>query len=95
MVLGLEISFINANVIKDGANLNIASCLTIFLFFGAFTLLATEIPNYAASIMGGAPSGGVSGIGGIADKALGASAATRMGGVISKKLMTRRGNRIS
>lgn len=95
VVLGLEISFINANVIKDGANLNIASCLAIFLFFGAFTLLATEIPNYAASIMGGAPSGGVSGIGGIAGKALGASAATRMAGGAAKKLMTRRGNRIS
>lgn len=95
VVLGLEISYINANVIREDANLSILSCLGILLSFGAFTMLATEIPNYAASIMGGAPSGGVSGIGGIAGKALGASAATRMAGGAAKKLMTRRGNRIS
>jgi len=95
VVIGLEISYINANVIKEGANLSMGSCLGILLTFGAFTMLATELPNYAASIMGGAPSGGVSGMGGIAGKALGMNAATRMGGALAKKLMKRRGNRIS
>jgi len=95
VVIGLEISYINANVIKEGVNLNMGSCLGILLTFGAFTLLATELPNYAASIMGGAPSGGVSGMGGIAGKTLGMNAATRMAGGLAKRLMRRRGNRIS
>ncbi|EHD2125290.1 type IV secretion system protein [Salmonella enterica] len=95
VVIGLEVSYINANVIKEGVNLSMASCLGILLTFGAFTMLATELPNYAASIMGGAPSGGVSAMGGIAGKALGMNAATRMAGSFAKKLMKRRGNRIS
>ncbi|PIJ42799.1 type IV secretion system protein [Serratia sp. OPWLW2] len=96
VVLGLEISFINANVVKDGTiQTDLSSCLSILLFFGAFTMLATEIPNYAASIMGGAPSGGVSGMGGIASKGLGITPASRMAGSFAKKLMKRRGNRIS
>lgn len=95
VVIGLEISYINANVIKEGVNLSMASCLGILLTFGAFTMLATELPNYAASIMGGSPSGGVTGMGGIAGKALGMNAATRMAGSFAKKLMKRRGNRIS
>lgn len=79
VILGLEISFINANVIKGGdLEPDLATCFSILLFFGAFTLLATEIPNYAASIMGGAPSGGVSGVGGILSKGSGLGAATRM-----------------
>lgn len=79
VILGLEISFINSNVIKGGAiETDLATCFSILLFFGAFTLLATEIPNYAASIMGGSPSGGVSGVGGILSKGSGLGAATRM-----------------
>lgn len=95
VVIGLEISYINANVIKEGANINMGSCLGILLTFGAFTLLATELPNYAASIMGGAPSGGVSGMGGIASKGLGITSASRMAGSFARKLIKRRGNRIS
>ncbi len=96
VILGLEIGFINSNVIKDGAiETDLATCFSILLFFGSFTLLATEIPNYAASIMGGAPSGGVTGMGGIASKGLGLSPASRMAGSFAKKLMKKRGNRIS
>ncbi|WNV99717.1 type IV secretion system protein (plasmid) [Klebsiella pneumoniae] len=59
VVIGLEMSFINANVVKGGEiETDLMSCLSILLYFGAFTLLATEIPNYAASVMGGSPSGG-------------------------------------
>lgn len=94
VILGLEISFINSNIIKEGTmDTNVVSCFSLLLFFSAFTMLATEIPNYAAAIMGGAPSGGVSGIGGIAGKALGINAATRMAQGAVKKL--KRGNRIS
>jgi len=79
VILGLEISFINGNVIKGGdLEPDLATCFSVLLFFGAFTLLATEIPNYAASIMGGSPSGGVSGVGGILSKGSGLGAATRM-----------------
>ena len=95
VVIGLEVNYITSNVLKADANYNIGSCLGILLTFGAFTLLATELPNYAASIMGGAPSGGVSGMGGIAGKTLGMNAATRMAGGLAKRLMRRRGNRIS
>ncbi|HEA1664892.1 TPA: type IV secretion system protein, partial [Escherichia coli] len=64
VVIGLEMSFINANVVKGGEiETDLMSCLSILLYFGAFTLLATEIPNYAASVMGGSPSGGVTGVG--------------------------------
>lgn len=93
VVLALEISFINANIVKENINLDLLGCLGILLSFGAFTMLATEIPNYAAAIIGGAPSGGVSGVGGIAGKALGINAATRMAQGAVKKL--KRGNRIS
>nr|HBY1206081.1 conjugal transfer protein [Klebsiella pneumoniae] len=49
VVIGLEMSFINANVVKGGEiETDLMSCLSILLYFGAFTLLATEIPNYAA-----------------------------------------------
>ena len=95
VVIGLEINYITSNVLKADANYSIGSCLGILLTFGAFTLLATELPNYAASIMGGAPSGGVSGMGGIASKGLGITPASRMAGSFAKKLMKRRGNRIS
>jgi type IV secretion system protein VirB6 len=95
VVIGLEINYITSNVLKADANYSIGSCLGILLTFGAFTLLATELPNYAASIMGGAPSGGVSGTGGIASKGLGITPASRMAGSFAKKLMKRRGNRIS
>lgn len=95
VVIGLEINYITSNVLKADANYSIGSCLGILLTFGAFTLLATELPNYAASIMGGAPSGGVSAMGGIASKGLGITPASRMAGSFAKKLMKRRGNRIS
>ncbi|EEH8383337.1 type IV secretion system protein, partial [Salmonella enterica subsp. enterica serovar Montevideo] len=69
VVIGLEMSFINANVVKGGEiETDLMSCLSILLYFGAFTLLATEIPNYAASVMGGSPSGGVTGVGGLLSK---------------------------
>lgn len=92
VVLALEISYINANIVTENVNLDLLGCLGILLSFSAFTMLATEIPNYAAAIMGGAPSGGVSGVGGIAGKALGINAATRMAQGAVKKL--KRGNRI-
>lgn len=91
VVMGIEISYVNANVIKSGGNLSMASCFAILLIFGAFTILATEIPNYAASIMGGSP-GGTGGVGGILSKGTGLGTATRMSSALIKKLPNR--NRI-
>ncbi|MBQ0957297.1 type IV secretion system protein [Serratia symbiotica] len=90
IVLALEISFINSNVIKDGTiDTDLGTCFSIFVFFGAFTMLATEIPNYAASIMCGAPSGGVG---------FGVNTATQIGKTLASKLIEKgrkRGNHIS
>ncbi|EBD9531945.1 type IV secretion system protein, partial [Salmonella enterica] len=90
IVLGIEINFINANIIKDGVvKTDLISCLSILLYFGAFTLLATEIPGYAASIMSGAPSGGVSGVGGLIGKTTGVGAARNMSRTLGRTLVNR------
>ncbi|EJQ9383914.1 type IV secretion system protein [Salmonella enterica] len=90
VVLGMEMSYINNFIIKNGTiETDFASCLSILLYFGAFTLLATELPVYAASIMGGAPSGGVGGIGGLLGKTTGAGAAGRMSRTLGSKLINR------
>jgi len=90
VVLGIEVSYINANIVKEGTiQTDFLSCLSILLFFGAFTKLATEIPNYAASIMCGAPSGGVG---------FGVNTATQIGKTLASKLIEKgrkRGNHIS
>lgn len=97
VVLTLEMNFINNNIVKgNSVDTDLLSCLAILLYFGAFTVLATEIPNYAASIMGGSPAGGVTGVGGILGRSLGTTAATRMSKAMGKKLMNLRNrNRIS
>lgn len=79
IVIALEISFINSNVIKNGIiDTTWANAVSILLYFSAFTLLATELPNYAAAVMGGASAGGVGGVGGIVSKTAGVSAAKQM-----------------
>lgn len=98
IVLGLEIGFINTQVIKGGAiDVSLAGCVAMLLYFAAFTLLATELPNYAASIMGGASAGG-GGIGSMLSKGTGAGAAMKMSGAVTKgvsKLKGKFGNRVS
>ena len=94
VVIGLEISFVNTNIVKDGEiQTDLLTCLSLLLYFGAFTLLATEIPNYAASIMGGAPSS-ATGAGGIIGRGTGLGAATKMAGKGTKALIKMRRNRI-
>ncbi|ENU7570654.1 TPA: type IV secretion system protein [Salmonella enterica subsp. enterica serovar Typhimurium] len=90
VVLGLEISYINNFIIKDGViNTDLIGCLCILLYFGAFTMLATELPGYAASIMSGAPSGGVSGVGGLIGKTTGVGAARKMSRTLGRTLVNR------
>lgn len=79
IIVTLQVNFVNSVIIKDGKiETDLLSCFSILLYFGAFTILATELPNYAASIMGGAPSGGVGGVGGILGRGTGLRAAGRM-----------------
>ncbi|WP_456293269.1 type IV secretion system protein [Pseudomonas sp. AK106] len=59
VVLALEMGFINTVMISDGTmNTSLAGNLTILIVFCTFTALVIELPNQAASIMGGGPSGG-------------------------------------
>ncbi|AWK15628.1 type IV secretion system protein [Candidatus Fukatsuia symbiotica] len=88
VVLAIEFNFINSVIINNGKiDTDILSCFSILLYFSAFTLLATELPNYAASIMGGAPSGGVSSVGGIVGRGSGLRAAGNMSKATGKSIM--------
>lgn len=93
VVIGVEVAFINTNIVKGGEiQTDLVTCISLLLYFGAFTLLATEIPNYAASIMGGAPSGTTS-AGGLIGRGTGLGAATKMAKT-GAKWLTKRRNRI-
>jgi type IV secretion system protein VirB6 len=100
VVLGLEIGFINSFIIKNGQiDTTLLGNISMLIYFAAFTLLATELPNYAASVMGGTSSGAATGLGAILGKASGAGTAMKMskaaGGVASKYLRGKFGNRVS
>lgn len=74
VVITLQLSFIDTVLVKDGNIVpNIENCFAMLVYFSAFTYLATEIPGYAAGIMGGAGSRS-SGMGGILGAGLGAPA---------------------
>lgn len=94
VVIALEISFINSNVIRNGViDTTWANAVSILLYFSAFTLLATELPNYAASVMGGVSSGGVGGVGGLVSKTAGIGAAKNMTSA-AWRLMSKKRNTI-
>lgn len=87
VVIGLEIAFINKVIINNGKiSMDWIGTFSILIYFSAFTLLAVEIPSYAASIMGATPAGGVGGLGRIMGKAGGAATALRMSGAVSKMI---------
>jgi type IV secretion system protein VirB6 len=90
VVVGLELNYINNFIVKNGEiETTLVTAFTILLVFGAFTLLATELPNYAASIMGGTPSGGVGGVGGLLGKATGLNTARRLAGAGARGIASR------
>ncbi|WP_225776529.1 type IV secretion system protein [Pseudomonas sp. Marseille-Q5115] len=97
IVLALEVAFINTEVIKDGViDTSIAGNFSMLFYFATFTVLATQLPNYAASVMGGAPMQ-ASGIGGLLSKGTGVGAAINASRGASKlisKIRTNAGNRI-
>lgn len=97
VVIGMEMAFINTSIVKGGKiDTDLITCFSMLLYFGAFTMLATEIPNYAAAIMGGSQSG-TNGTGGMLASGLGRGsglgAASKMGMKMGKALIKRR-NRI-
>ncbi|MCK9764875.1 type IV secretion system protein [Pseudomonas syringae pv. syringae] len=99
-VIALELSFINSYIIVNGKiDLSLTGNFVMLLCFSAFTLLAVELPNYAATIMGGTPVS-ATGIGGIIAKGSGlgsamnsARAAKSIGEKIAAKIKGR--NKIS
>ncbi|HBP4890408.1 TPA: type IV secretion system protein [Pseudomonas aeruginosa] len=100
VILGLEMRFINEHVIRDGNIPNtLQAALSILFYFAAFSVIAMEIPNYAATIMGGAPTSAGGALGGMVKRGLGLHPAMRMARGVAgagRKLLGRaRGNRIS
>jgi type IV secretion system protein VirB6 len=49
----------------------------MLIYFAAFTVLATELPNYAASVMGGTPISST-GVGGLIGRGTGVGSALKM-----------------
>lgn len=75
VVVALEIGFINTFIIVNGSvDMTLTGVFTMLICFATFTVLATELPNYAASVMGGTPSQ-TGGLGGILSKGSGVGAA--------------------
>lgn len=94
VVLGLEVNFINTNIIVNGTiDTSFVGNYSMLIYFGCFTLLATELPGYAASVMGGGSSGGVGGLGGIIKKGTGLSTATNATKAAAKFIGSKVGGR--
>ncbi|KAA8688771.1 hypothetical protein ALO80_200032 [Pseudomonas caricapapayae] len=95
VVLAIEIGFINTVMIKNGViDTSLEGNLTILIVFCTFTALVVELPQQAASIMGGGPSGGgigskISGFGAARGMTRGAAAG------LSKVRQSMRRNKIS
>lgn len=77
VVLGLELSFINSVIIKNGViDTSLKGNISLLIYFACFTVLATELPGYASTVMGGAPVS-TNGIGGLLTKGTGVGAALK------------------
>ncbi|TLI90752.1 type IV secretion system protein [Escherichia sp. E4736] len=89
VAITLEINFLNAYVITDDPHGllsgSFGGAFALLFYFGAFTAIATEIPNYAASVMGGSPSG-VHGLKKLLLRPTGLGAATRMAGAFRNRI---------
>ncbi len=91
IVLAMEVAFINTAVLKNGVmDSSISGAISMFIFFAVFIVLVTEIPNYAASIMGASPAG--AGVSGLVSKASGLRTALRVANLARSKLP---GNKIA
>ncbi|MHB9376170.1 TrbL/VirB6 family protein (plasmid) [Pseudomonas amygdali pv. morsprunorum] len=91
VVLAMEVAFINTAVLKDGKmDPSISGAISMFIFFAVFLVLVTELPNYAASIMGASPAG--AGVSGVVSKYSGIRTAARVANFARSKLP---GNKIA
>lgn len=97
VAIGIETNYIhNFVMVNGGMDTSLMGAFKILIVFAAFTLLATQLPGYAAAIMGGGSSGGVTGVPGVgAAGRLAGGGARMMGGALTAAIGKRRNrNRI-
>lgn len=93
VVIGLALNFINSIVLKTGTiEATWSDAVSVLFYFGALTMLAEKIPDYAATAMGGVSSGST-GIKAIAGKMSGVSTAKKMSSGAAKMIAKRIRNR--
>lgn len=89
IAITLEINFLNAYVMTNDPNGlfsgSIKGAFAILLYFGTFTVLATEIPAHAARVMGGSASG-ATGLNRLLQKGTGLGAARSMAGSLRNRI---------
>lgn len=89
IAITMEIKFLDAYVLTSDPNGAMAGsfkgAFAVLFYFGTFTVIATEIPNYAASVMGGSPSG-AHGLKKLFMRGTGLGAATRMAGSFRNRI---------
>lgn len=86
VAITLELSFLNSFVLTNGrVDSTLEGAFALLFYFGTFSAIATEIPNQAAAVMGGAPSG-VHGLKKLLMKGTGLGAATRMAGSFRNRI---------
>jgi len=98
VVISLEINYISQNVMGNDGLLrgDWVSILSMPLIFGAFAVIAQVLPNYAASVMSGAPVGNPGGVKDMLNVG-GLGAARKIAGgaaTLGKKVGASRRNRI-
>lgn len=85
----LEINFLDTFVLTSDPNGAMSGsfkgAFALLFYFGAFTAIATEIPQMAASVMGGAPSG-AHGLKKLLLKGTGLGAASRFSGSLRNRI---------
>lgn len=89
VAIGLQISFLNAFVLTsdpDGAmSGSFKGAFALLFYFGTFTAISTELPAYAASVMGGQASG-AHGLKKLMLKSTGLGTATRFAGSLRNRI---------
>lgn len=89
VAITFEVAFLNKFVLTSdpsGAmSGSFKGAFALLFYFGAFTAIATEIPNYAASVMGGSPSG-ATGLKRLMMKSTGLGAAQRFAGGLRNRI---------
>ncbi|PHM25047.1 type IV secretion system protein [Xenorhabdus budapestensis] len=86
VAITLEINFLNSFVLTNGeVDSSLGGAFALLFYFGTFSAIASEIPNYAATVMGGSPSG-VHGLKKLLMKGTGLGAATRISGAFRNRI---------